>query len=315
MGYCLSIISTDQHVTFRFDAFTHKPTSQYSLAFEKASIIFNISAILSCYAAAQDRSDESALKTAYHSFQASAGMFTYINENFLHAPSTDLSRETVKTLIHLQLAQAQEVFLEKQVADQKKIGLLAKLAAQAGYLYGQALEGVQENVTKAIFEKVWQLLVQIKTNHLNSIAQYYQALADDEAGQHGVAVSRLQVAEALAKDAERMAKSFPGSVPSSSNLSAECGPVMHEMAQRHLSVVKEKLQEAVKDNDFIYHQTITPEASLPAVPKLPASKPIPVSELYAGQDIQRITGPDLFAKIVPFAVTESASLYDYKGHF
>ncbi|CRK23813.1 hypothetical protein BN1708_018065, partial [Verticillium longisporum] len=50
--------------------------------------------------------------------------------------------------------------------------------------------------------------------------------------------------------------------------------------------------------------------SLAPVGKLPAAKPIPVSELYAGQDIQRITGPDLFSKIVPFAVTEMASLYD-----
>lgn len=88
-------------------------------------------------------------------------MFTYINENFLHAPSSDLSRETVKALIHVMLAQAQEVFLEKQVADKKKIGLLAKLASQAGYLYSQALEGVQENVTKAIFEKVWLLMIQV----------------------------------------------------------------------------------------------------------------------------------------------------------
>jgi hypothetical protein len=52
-------------------------------------------------------------------------MFTYINENFLHAPSTDLSRDTVKTLIAIMLAQGQEVFLEKQVADGKKSGLLA----------------------------------------------------------------------------------------------------------------------------------------------------------------------------------------------
>jgi hypothetical protein len=88
-------------------------------------------------------------------------MFTYINDNFLHAPSFDLSRETVKTLIHIMLAQAQEVFLEKQVADQKKVGMLAKLAAQSGYLYGQAIEGVQENVNKAIFEKVWLTMVQV----------------------------------------------------------------------------------------------------------------------------------------------------------
>jgi hypothetical protein len=60
------------------------------------------------------------------------------------------------------LAQAQEVFLEKQVADQKKVGLLAKLASQAAYLYGQALDGVQENVTKAIFERVWLLVCQVR---------------------------------------------------------------------------------------------------------------------------------------------------------
>lgn len=88
-------------------------------------------------------------------------MFTYINENFLHAPSSDLSRDTVKTLIQIMLAQAQEIFLEKQVADQKKVGLLAKLSSQAAYLYQQALEGVQENVNKAIFEKVWLLFTQV----------------------------------------------------------------------------------------------------------------------------------------------------------
>src|SRR3954447_23546215 len=139
----------------RFDAFTHKPTSQYSLAYEKASIIFNISAVLSCHAANQSRSEDSGLKTAYHSFQASAGMFTYINENFLHAPSTDLSRDTVKTLIAIMLAQAQEVFLEKQIAGGKKVGLLAKLASQAAILYTQASEGAQLNVDNAVFEKVW----------------------------------------------------------------------------------------------------------------------------------------------------------------
>ena len=95
-------------------------------------------------------------------------MFTYINENFLHAPSTDLNHETVRTLISLTLAQAQEVFLEKQIADGKKASLLAKLAAQASHLYSQAIEGVQENVNKAVFEKVWLLLTQVRP-HLDSM--------------------------------------------------------------------------------------------------------------------------------------------------
>lgn len=95
------------------------------------------------------------MRTAYHSFQAAAGMFTYINENFLHAPSTDLSRETVKTLININLAQAQEVFLEKQIADGKKSAMLAKLAAQAALLYSQAVEGLQETSLKGVFDKSW----------------------------------------------------------------------------------------------------------------------------------------------------------------
>ncbi|KAI9054784.1 hypothetical protein LZ554_001931 [Drepanopeziza brunnea f. sp. 'monogermtubi'] len=293
-----------------FDAFTHKPTSQYSLAYEKASIIFNISAVLSCHAANQTRSEDSGLKTAYHSFQASAGMFTYINENFLHAPSTDLSRDTVKTLIQIMLAQGQEVFLEKQIADGKKVGLLAKLASQAAYLYAQAVEGTQDNVNKAIFEKVWLLVVQIKSSYMASLAQYYQAMADDDANSHGTAISRLQAAEVAAKESNKLANSFPGNVPANSNLASETGSTLVEITKRQLANVQEKLSELVKDNDYIYHQTVPAEAALSVIPKLPAAKAIPVSELYAGQDIQRITGPDIFQKIVPMSVTESASLYD-----
>jgi len=294
----------------RFDAFTQKPTAQYSLAYEKASIIFNISAVLSCHAANQNRFEETGQKTAYHSFQAAAGMFTYINENFLHAPSTDLSRETVKTLISIMLAQAQEVFLEKQITDGRKVGLLAKLASQAASLYIQAVEGVQDNVTRGIFDKLWLHLTQFKANHLSSIAQFYQALADDDANSHGTAIARLQVAESEGKDAARIANAFPSTASTASNLSSESGSSLVEMTRRHIAIVQDKLASFNKDNDFIYHQTVPAEASLGAVPKLKAAKAIPVSDLYQGQDIQRIIGPDIFQKIVPMSVTESASLYD-----
>ncbi|PIG88024.1 vacuolar protein-sorting protein bro1 [Aspergillus arachidicola] len=293
----------------RYDAFTHKPTSQYSLAFEKASIIFNISAVLSCHAANQNRAEDSGLKTAYHSFQAAAGMFTYINENFLHAPSTDLNRETVKTLINVTLAQGQEVFLEKQVADQKKVGFLAKLASQAAYLYSQAVEGMQE-YAKGVFEKVWVVVVQAKAAHMASVASYYQALADSESGSHGVAIARLQLAEKNSAAALSWAKSFPSSVPPNSNLSAESGSQLLDIVKYHLATVQAKLVTFTKDNDFIYHQPVPNEAGLSAVAKLPAAKAIPVSELYQGQDIQRIIGPDIFQKLVPMSVTETASLYD-----
>lgn len=237
-------------------------------------------------------------------------MFTYINENFLHAPSTDLSRDTVKTLISLTLAQSQEVFLEKQVADGKKPGLLAKLASQAAWLHTQSLEGAQENVTKGVFDRTWSIMTQIKAAHMGSLAEYYQALVDDENNSRGSAIARLQIAEKLAKNASGLAKGFPSSPSATSNLGAEAGPNLVTITKRQLEIVQEKLTATLKDNDFIYHQTVPAEASLSVVSKLPAAKAIPVSELYQGQDIQRIIGPDIFQKIVPMSVTESASLYD-----
>jgi hypothetical protein len=293
-----------------FDAFTQKPTSQYSLAYEKASIIFNISAVLSCHAANQNRHEDVGLKTAYHSFQASAGMFTYINENFLHAPSTDLSRETVQTLIRIMLAQGQEVFIEKQIADGKKPGLLAKLASQAAFIYAQAVEGTQDNVSRAVFERVWLLTVQIKQHHMASLAQYYQAVADYEANNYGQAICRLQAGLNASKEASRIANGFPSSVPSSSNLSSETGTVLADAVKKHMATIQERIAEYNRDNDMIYHQPVPVEANLPSIPKLPAAKAIPVSELYQGQDIQKIIGPDIFQRIVPMSVTESASLYD-----
>ena len=82
------------------------------------------------------------------------------------------------------------------------------------------------------------------------------------------------------------------------------------MASTRLTKVQEKLAEFTKDNDLIYHAPVPSEASLAPVAKLPAAKAISVSELYQGQDIRRIIGPDIFQRIVPMSVTESASLYD-----
>jgi hypothetical protein len=293
-----------------FDAFTHKPTSQYSLAFEKASVIFNISAVLSCHAAVQNRSEDNGLKTAYHSFQASAGMFTYINENFLHAPSTDLSRDTVKTLISITLAQGQEVFLEKQIRDGKKAGLLAKLASQAHFLYAQGKEGLEAEVSKGVFDVSWPKFITMKAAYMLAVSEYYQALADDDSNSHGTAIARLQAADKSAKAAYTAARAFPASPSATSNLGSDTRATLEAMTKRQAELIQEKLTALIKDNDFIYHQTVPAEASLAPVTKLPAAKAIPVSELYQGQDIQRIIGPDIFQKIVPMSVTESASMYD-----
>jgi len=88
-------------------------------------------------------------------------MLTYINENFLHAPSTDLSREVVKFLVSVILAQATEVFFEKCVDEKKGSALVSKIASQAAYMYTTLTEEVKEFMGKGIFERNWVTLIQV----------------------------------------------------------------------------------------------------------------------------------------------------------
>lgn len=159
----LELRFADLRVPFPWsDAFTHKPISQLSLAYEKASVIFNIGSTLSALAAAQSRSSPEGLKRAFNFFRQAAGMFTYINENFLHAPSTDLSKEVIKTLVTLMNAQATEIFVEQLTEQRKSPGLKARVCSQAAHLYGSVQQDVKDFVSKGWFPRSWTFLIQVR---------------------------------------------------------------------------------------------------------------------------------------------------------
>jgi len=143
------------------DAFTNKLITQTSIAYEKASILFQIAGTHSAIAASQNRSDPEGLKRAFYYFRACAGMLTYINENFLHAPSTDLSRDVVKFLVNVILAQATEVFFEKCTDEKKGNALVSKVGAQAAFMYNSLTEEVKEFMGKGIFDRNWVTLIQV----------------------------------------------------------------------------------------------------------------------------------------------------------
>ncbi|KAH8112835.1 BRO1-domain-containing protein [Phellopilus nigrolimitatus] len=299
-------------VTFPWhDAFTNKLTTQTSLAFEKASIIFQIAATHSAIAASQNRGDPEGLKRAFHYFRTSAGMLTYINDNFLHAPSTDLSREVVKFLVGLMLVQATEVFYEKCIDERKASGLVAKIASQAASSYTALCEEVKEFMGKGIFDRNWVTIVQIKSKYFSSLAQLHRATADNTAGKYGEALSRLIAAEAAAKEASRTASSF-GSMfmtQMSPNLPSDAGSSIQERTKVHFALCTEKKNEAQRDNDLIYNAVVPPADTLPQIDKLAVATAIPIQEVYSAPDVQKTIGQDLFIKLIPLSVHESASVY------
>ncbi|SCV73896.1 BQ2448_6326 [Microbotryum intermedium] len=311
------------------DAFTHVKISQLSLAYEKASVIFNIGATLSSLAASSPRSSPEGLKRAFHSFRCAAGMFTYINDNFLHAPSTDLSREVVKVLVGLMSAQAIEVFIETMgpsAGVAKGAGLRAKLCMQASTAYANVVEEVKEWVTKSptlgdlgdgtnrsSHFRSTATVPQVKAKYFASLAQYNRSLADSTALKYGEALARLNIAEASAKEALRLANAFAASFLTSSSASslAPDSPVtLIELNKTHLGVVTNAKNKAQKDNDIVYNEVVPSEASLAPIDKgKDVAEPIAIHDVYATPDVQKIVGPDLFIKLVPLSVHESASMY------
>ena len=309
------------------DAFTNKLITQTSIAYEKASILFQIAVTHSSIAASQNRSDPEGLKRSYYYFRTCAGMLTYINENFLHAPSTDLSRDVVKFLVGLILAQATEVFFEKCTEEKKGHTLISKIGAQAAFMYNSLSEEVKEFMGKGIFDRNWVTLIQvsnvivklevflirlqIKAKYFTSLSQYYRALADSTASKHGDALVRLTLSENLAKEATRTASSFSALFIThmSPNLAADSGTSIHERMKSHLALVSERKNEAQRENDLIYNAVLCNPDALPTIDKTSVATPIPIQDVYGSPDVQKVIGPDLFLRLIPLSVHESASVY------
>lgn len=67
--------------------------------------------------------------------------------------------------------------------------------------------------------------------------------------------------------------------------------------------------KAQRDNDLIYNAVTPSEAALPTIEKTVVAAIIPIQQVYASPEVQKIVGPDLFAKLVPLSVHEGASMY------
>lgn len=139
----------NKHKSLKFtwsDAFSPSSTHEQSaLPFEKASVLFNLGALMTrassaTYSVSQRSSggDEASFKLALNLMLQAAGVFKFLSENFLHGPSNDSKPATVNFLVNLCLAQNQEMFNLKVIdgdLEQKKNSLIAKLCASTATYY------------------------------------------------------------------------------------------------------------------------------------------------------------------------------------
>lgn len=162
-----------------FDSLTGVPSTQKTVAFEKASVLFNISALYTQIGARQDRRNHAGIDAAVDSFLRAAGMFCYIRDNFSKPPSMDLNLTTLECLSNIMLAQARECLFEKLVLCEPK-GLLhfieiGQEAAEVAEVYSHVHKLIAEPPVKDYLPYSWISLLSVKAEHYRAIAHYYVA--------------------------------------------------------------------------------------------------------------------------------------------
>ena len=95
----------------------------------------------------------------------------------------------------------------------------------------------------------------------------------------------------------------------SPNLPADSGTSINERTKAHLALCSERKAEAQRENDLIYNAVLCSPEALPAIDKTAVATPIPIQDVYGSPDVQKVIGPDLFLKLIPLSVHESASVY------
>ncbi|XP_046843586.1 rhophilin-1-like isoform X2 [Xenia sp. Carnegie-2017] len=119
-----------------FDSLTAHQTANESIAYEKASILFNIGVLWTQIAAAKEfNSETKSTQEAITSLQKAAGIFRYLKRSVREKFSKDLTKDVLEILEGIFKLQAQECILnsdmqEPEKEDVQSYNILAREAAQ-----------------------------------------------------------------------------------------------------------------------------------------------------------------------------------------
>lgn len=167
-----------------YDSLTGVPSCQRTVAFEKASVLFNIGGLYTQIGTRQDRGSEEGLDTAVDNFLRAAGTFQYIHENFTNAPSMDLGPETLHMLVQLMCGQARECLFEKTELsfydkNNSDLSLCLELGQEAAHVsdvYEKVFDAISHPPVKDYVPFSWVSLAQVKREHYKALANFYVAL-------------------------------------------------------------------------------------------------------------------------------------------
>ncbi|KAF6197785.1 hypothetical protein GE061_008751, partial [Apolygus lucorum] len=295
-----------------FDSLTGVPSSQRTVAFEKACVLFNLAALYTQMGAKQARGTAKGLDQAVDHFLRAAGSLGYLRDNFTNGPSIDLAQDMLNMLVHLMLAQARECLLEKlqlQSQEKRDVDIHFDLALEA-----QELSKRYEEVTQLMspvsdyLPYSWASLCNVKSQHYAALGHASAAAGLSSASQGDARAEQLvSLASEAIGDAEPKQR-YPVLRAAYLNKASNCqeeAARLHRMCRelrakscltrvlQAVSVSTEKEKESLPRTCSALAELVEP-AKIPGKSKF-SLRPTP-------PDFGQVPASDLFQGLGPLAV-------------
>ena len=279
------------------------------LDYEMASVLYNIGALHTSLGKSQDRTDSEGIKVACTHFQSAAWAFSTIVERYRTEAATDLAPELLNFLAGICLAQAQECILEKSILDHRKPQIIAKVGAQVGEFYTQARHKIvssnaktdlsEDTICEIVgkeFSRAWTAYVTFKSIYYKAVSYFYMGAYSQESSKMGEAIAYYEHASKCLVEAGNAAKNLSDKYQESSDVSS-CLIFTSDIIDGVFENIK-------KENEYIYHEKPVDFESLPDLKGAVLVKGI-------GFEVSDpdISGPDIFARLVPLEAHAASSLY------
>ncbi|XP_050050183.1 tyrosine-protein phosphatase non-receptor type 23-like isoform X1 [Dermacentor andersoni] len=272
------------------------------IKYEQASILYNIGALHSKLGALENRSSSEGMKIACTHFQCAAWALSQVKDLFPQPKGSDMSHDLLLFFVNIFLGQAQECILEKSMLDRRKSSITAKVAAQVVEYFRAAVSlllagsassdsgSIQEIVGTKLM-KLWKKILDFKMAYYSSVSCLHMGNQAEEAQKMGERQAWYQLAVQHLNEATSIAKGLE-----EENLG--------ETLSFAMDVIGGKFKAAKKENEFVYHERVPPMESLPEVKGANLVKGISFSPTDP-----EISGPDIFARLVPMEAHEASSIY------
>lgn len=330
------------------DSFSGLVHKQNALPFEKANVLYNIGSLLSKianykYNELQSSDGENSFKELVMMLQQAAGIFQFINENFLHAPSEDLAQSTIKFLGKLMIAQSQEIFTLKVITgdtNQLKNSLISKLCKSTSILYEDCYNMINqdrkqaysygdddddaeddgENYEDDFLERpedredqdLHSVVAELDSSWIATIYfkhQYYKSLALYFHGLQLEAGRKYGDAIAyLTKSKDVLSNIHSTTLKQVSKGSGDVYELLDNWKYQK-DAVSIKLTDLNKDNDLIYHDIVPSLVTLPEIKPMDSTKVISLSDNTTFHDVNEKNYNNFLVNVVPVNIHELSSFY------